>query len=209
VQTILTPRVALWVADGSAYALDLRTRVQLRILYVEGARASAQLKQPRASGAVKLTPLLRELIERAVIRGHLDPEQARDAHLLQVIEDELSLLAAEPGAGALVLPRTAAIRAAVERSVAVPDRRAAVGELAAACGMSQRTFIRYFVRETGLSPREWLRRARLAAAALALASGASVTEAGLVCGYASISAFITAYRTVFGSTPGRAVIRAD
>lgn len=203
VQTILTPRVALWVSDGGGYALDLRTRAQLRILYAKRACAGTQ-PASRTEGPVKLTPLLRELIERAVVRGHLDPRQSGDAHLLAVIDDELSALAPEPGAAALVLPRTAAIRAAVERSVAVPDRRVAIGELAGECGLSQRTFIRYFVRETGLTPREWLRRARLAAAAIVLASGASVTEAGLASGYASISAFIAAYRAVFGDTPGAA-----
>ncbi|MBD5633132.1 MAG: helix-turn-helix domain-containing protein, partial [Candidatus Eremiobacteraeota bacterium] len=59
-------------------------------------------------------------------------------------------------------------------------------------------------RETGLSPRAWLRRARLSAAAVALASGASVSEAAFASGYGSPSAFVAAYRLTFGVTPGRA-----
>jgi AraC-like DNA-binding protein len=54
-----------------------------------------------------------------------------------------------------------------------------------------------------MTPRAWLQRARLRAATLALAFGASITEAGLASGYASLSAFIAAYRSVAGVTPGR------
>ncbi len=45
--------------------------------------------------------------------------------------------------------------------------------------------------------------ARLIAAVVALVSGASVTETALACGYSSLSAFINAYRTLLGTTPGR------
>ncbi len=197
VQTIVTPTIAFWVPDELAYALALRTRAELRILYASPTWCE------RAAGPVKLTALLRELIERAVVRGYLDPQGAPDARLLDVIKDELAALSGEHAASALVFPRTPAIRAAVERSISVAEERSGVGALAAASGMSERTFVRYFVRETGLSPRDWLRRARLSAATIALASGASVTEAGLAGGYASTSAFIAAYRAVFGITPGR------
>jgi AraC-like DNA-binding protein len=43
----------------------------------------------------------------------------------------------------------------------------------------------------------------LNAAAAALANGATVTEAGLIAGYASLSAFIAAFARAFGATPGR------
>jgi AraC-like DNA-binding protein len=36
-----------------------------------------------------------------------------------------------------------------------------------------------------------------------LAEGKSVTEAAIETGYASVSAFIAAFKDTFGSTPGR------
>ena len=49
---------------------------------------------------------------------------------------------------------------------------------------------------------EWRQGARLMAAAASLLQGDSVTSAALDAGYASTSAFITAFRSRFGQTPG-------
>jgi AraC-like DNA-binding protein len=150
-----------------------------------------------------MTPLLRELLERATERGYLAPERPRDARLLSVIEDELGDLVAAHPARSLVLPRTARMRCAAEHLIDQLDDAPSLRAIAGATGMSLRSFERNFAHETGLSPREWLRHARLSAASLALAAGASVTDAGLAAGYSSLSAFIAAYRSVYGTTPGR------
>jgi AraC-like DNA-binding protein len=105
-------------------------------------------------------------------------------------------------ASILVLPEDAALRAVAERYLAQPDDVGQIRDVAASTGMSLRTFERHFARETGLAPRDWIRRARLIAALASLAGGASVTEAGFACGYSSISAFISAFRTLHGVTPG-------
>jgi AraC-like DNA-binding protein len=197
VRTLLTPDLGLWLPAGVPYALDLRTRCDLRILYCAAGSAPV-----RAVGAVAPSALLRESIERATRCGYLDPARSRDAHLLAVMHDELAALTDAPRC-TLPLPLDAALRAAVEHALGAPEEPPSVAALARAANVSTRTFERRFARETGLTPREWCRRARLIAAVVALAAGASVTEAGLACGYASLSAFISAYRTMFGTTPGR------
>ncbi len=188
----------MWVPDGSAYALDFGTRCELRILYV-----AEQEHRARPFGTVKMTPLLHGLIDRATATGYLDPAVPRDARVLAVVADELAALVPAAPAHTLLLPRDPLLRSAIESALADPSDMPAIVLLAAAAAMSRRTFERRFARETGLAPRAWLRCAQLSAATIVLASRASVTEAALAAGYSSVSAFIAAYRAVFGTTPGR------
>ena len=69
-------------------------------------------------------------------------------------------------------------------------------------GTSQKTLMRLFDRETGLSFRSWRQRMRLLSSLRVLEEGASVTSAALSCGYDSTSAFIAAFKKMFGFTPG-------
>jgi len=200
-QTLVMPGRGLWIPAGIRYALDLRTRCKLRILY-----AATELAPPLGKGAVVVTALLDELLERAMRRGYLDPAQPRDRRLAAVIHDEIDGLPAASGDHALVMPSDPALCAAVAYALGPHETLPAIAALARAAHLSVRTFERHFKSETGLAPRAWLRRARLLDAMAALASGASVTEAGLACGYASLSAFIAAYRATFGTTPGRGFV---
>ena len=69
-------------------------------------------------------------------------------------------------------------------------------------GASERTLARLFVRETGLGFGEWRQRLRLLLSLDALEAGDSVTDVALAHGYESTSAFIAAFRGMFGVTPG-------
>jgi AraC-like DNA-binding protein len=69
-------------------------------------------------------------------------------------------------------------------------------------GTSEKTLMRLFQRETGLSFRAWRQRMRLLSSLESLEQGDSVTGAALSCGYDSTSAFIAAFKGLFGFTPG-------
>jgi len=195
---LVVPGRALWVPAGTEYAIDLHGPCDLRIAYV-----ATWFGVERAYGSVAMPALLVEILERAVISGYLDPDEPRDARLIAVAGDELRALCEIAGV-ALRMPREAPLLAVAERALLALEERPTIAALAAAAAMSLRTFERHFANETGLAPRAWLRRARLVAATVALARGASVTEAGLASGYASLSAFVAAYRSVFLTTPGSA-----
>ena len=62
--------------------------------------------------------------------------------------------------------------------------------------------MRLFQRETGLSFRNWRQRMRLLSSLALLEAGDSVTDAALGCGYDSTSAYIAAFKQLFGATPG-------
>jgi AraC-like DNA-binding protein len=196
------PDTAAWVPAGHRFALELHGPCALRIAYV-----ADDFAPPRAFGPVRVSSLLIEIVERTMLLGYLDPAEPRDARMLAVASDELRALETARGCDALAMPRDIDLVRAIEFALRSPDRAPTVAELANVAAYSLRSFERLFTRETGLAPRAWLRRARLYAASAALASGASVTEAGFASGYTSPSAFVAAYKSVFGITPGRALRR--
>jgi AraC-like DNA-binding protein len=150
-----------------------------------------------------MTALGRELLERCVDLGWLDPAHERDARFLAVVADELAALRPQIATNALALPLEPRARRAAERALAAsPGSLVSAAELANEVGWCARTLERIFARETGLGVIAWQRRYRLLCAAVALGCGVDVTTAGFDAGYAGTSAFITAYRRAFGATPG-------
>ena len=49
----------------------------------------------------------------------------------------------------------------------------------------------------------WRQKARLLDSLRRIAEGSSVTDAALDSGYFSVSAYIAAFKTTFGTTPGK------
>lgn len=69
--------------------------------------------------------------------------------------------------------------------------------------MSERTLSRLVLRETGMTLRRWRLHLCLTDSLPMLLEGRSVVDVADYCGYASTSAFIAAFKTVFGVTPGQ------
>jgi len=77
-------------------------------------------------------------------------------------------------------------------------------ELARIAGLSRYHFLRTFKCLTGITPHQWLLRARLRDAAQRLRTGRDpVTEIALDVGFDDLSNFIRSFRAEFGVSPGR------
>lgn len=89
--------------------------------------------------------------------------------------------------------------AQMERALDDPPE---IRALAARLGLSPDRLERLFRRETGQSPRSYLRHLRLRHAAdLLLHSSAQIDAVGIACGFLSASSFSRAFRAEFGCTP--------
>jgi len=85
----------------------------------------------------------------------------------------------------------------------VAERHTLAG-LASEAGLSRYHFLRTFKAVTGLTPHQWIVRARLREAARRLAAGCdAVTDVALDVGFDDLSNFIRTFRTEFGVSPGR------
>jgi AraC-like DNA-binding protein len=75
-------------------------------------------------------------------------------------------------------------------------------DLAGALGVSTRTLERAFIADTRMTLGEWRQRSRLTRAIALLAGGADVKDVALEAGFATPSAFVTAFKRYVGMTPG-------
>jgi AraC-like DNA-binding protein len=96
--------------------------------------------------------------------------------------------------------------ARVTRVVRMIDRHAAaaltLGSLARAAGLSPYHFLRTFERVTGITPHQYVLRARLREAAMRLANDdEKVVDIALECGFGDVSNFNRAFRTEYGVSP--------
>jgi len=189
---------AVWIPAGIEHSIAMSGRVAMRSIYIEPTLSETL---PQKCFVVAVTSLLRELILHTVSKGMLradDPEQYRLAAFLLDQLHELPTVPLE-----LPVPRDQrALRVAL-RLRTNPGDAASVDELGRDAGASRRTLERLFQQETGMSFGRWRQQARLLEAMRLLAQGESVTTTALAVGYDTPSAFIAAFSTALGTTPGR------
>ncbi|WP_194722252.1 AraC family transcriptional regulator [Noviherbaspirillum malthae] len=209
---VAPPSYAIWIPAGMPHGVQCSRDTEIRSLYIEPASiaaiASIALNADAEDDVGKegkcrvlvVTPLMRELIRRfADIPVEYDVNGA-DGRLVAVLLDQL---ACAPEAGMyLPWPQDARLRKVCTYLQARPESQKNLADFGNEFGMSERTLIRLFLQQTGLSFRLWRQRARLLSALPLLEQGQRVTDVALACGYDSMSAFIAAFRDQMGVTPG-------
>ena len=192
------PQWGVWIPAGLDHEVVTSTRAEMRSLYV---RNQDSRRAPDRCRVLEVTPLARELIKSfCLLPVDYPQEDSQEARLVQVLLDQLASL---PEVGfSLPLPRHARLLSLCQELIEEPGQNITLTEWAQRLSMSEKTLMRLFQRETGLSFRGWRQRARLLASLDALEEGDSVTSTALNCGYDSTSAFIAAFKTLFGFTPG-------
>lgn len=84
-----------------------------------------------------------------------------------------------------------------------------LGSLAAKAGLSPYHFLRSFEQMTGLTPHQYVRRARLREAAVRLALGErKVVDVALESGFGDVSNFNRAFKSEFGANPSAYRLKA-
>lgn len=193
---IVPPGSALWAPAGIQHGVRFSGRVEMQSLYFRPDSPHSVL--PDKTGVIAVSPLLRELIGRSVDIGVLDARITTHCAIATLIADALS--ERNTPAFELPMPRSPDLLRLVVLAHQAPRAPAA---LANAAGMSLRTLERRFSDETGLPIGRWLRQSRLIESLRDLASGTSVKAVAHRAGYSTPSAFVTAFRGLFRTTPGQ------
>jgi AraC-like DNA-binding protein len=189
---------AVWVPAGVRHSVEVGGGVAMRSLYLH---TSVRGRLPEVCRVVEISPLLREILRRALRLRTLDRRNAVERHLMDLLLDEITVLPLAPLD--LPMPRDARGLRAAAWIRAEPAARHTLAEAARAAAASPRTLERLFRRETGLPFGVWRQRARLLWALQRLAEGEPVAAAAHAVGYESTSAFVAAFRRSLGTTPGR------
>ncbi|MDF0733721.1 helix-turn-helix transcriptional regulator [Pseudomonas entomophila] len=192
------PQWGVWIPADTEHEVVTSMQAEMRSLYV---RRDACPWAPVECRVLEVTPLARELIKQFCLMPADYPEgDSAEARLVAVLLDQLRAL---PQVGfSLPLPRHPGLLALCNQLIAAPDQAQTLQQWARQLECSEKTLMRLFQRETGLSFRNWRQRMRLLSSLAVLEAGESVTEAALACGYDSTSAYIAAFKQLFGSTPG-------
>lgn len=193
---VAPPHWAIWAPADVPHAMRFTGASSLRTLYLRDGGAA-----PARSAVIAVSPLLRELIVRAVDIGMLDSRDPIHVALAQLILAELRQH--EAASLDLPQPQTDVLRRVADYVAGAPDACEGHALLARRFGIGSRTLERGFLRETGLSLGRWRRQARFLHSLRRLGAGASVKQAALESGYRSSSAFIAAFRASLQMTPAR------
>ena len=199
---VAPPRYAVWIPPDVSHEVLNRGQTEMRSLYIapEAARAL-----PGECTVLEITPLVRELIRKV---GELPveyDEAGAAGRLVAVLLDELAGL--RPAAFVLPLPKDRRLLGICAALQDQPADARTLAQWAASAGASERTLARLFQQDTGMRFGDWRQRLRLLMSLDALEAGESVIQVALAHGYESPSAFIVAFRHVFGCTPGELMAR--
>jgi len=195
---VVPPNRAVWMPAETEHAIRMNGAVAMRTLYI---RADLAAAMPAKCCVIAVSPLLRELILRAVELPLLYDEAGAAGRVMALILDEMRVLPVLP----LHLPwpedaRLKRLCIAISGDPASPRTLAAWGR---EVGASSRTLARLFRRETGMSFGAWRQQVRLVDALGRLANGQPVAGVALDLGYQSPSAFTGMFRRALGRAPTR------
>ena len=144
-----------------------------------------------------MTPLTRELVAHAVAIAPMNLDAPANRALITLLAEQL---ANEPKAPLHLALPTDPVAKEVAASI-MSDPAGDLEQRLRAANASRRTVERRFKTETLMSLGQWRRRARILAAVSMLAQGHSVTDTALAVGYASPSAFVSAFKSELGAPP--------
>jgi AraC-like DNA-binding protein/mannose-6-phosphate isomerase-like protein (cupin superfamily) len=192
----IPPQFALWIPAKTVHRIRMIGEVRMRTLYF---RSGAVPRRPVQCSVLYVPPLLRELIVEAVRLGRLRLRNRLECALRDLLSAHL--VNATPAPIGLTMPsepRALALARVIARNPADPE---SLARMCADAGVSIRTVQRIYRREVGTDIETWRRQVRLTRAVQLLVAGASVKEVAFAVGYRQSSAFVEAFRGLFGSTP--------
>jgi len=174
--------------------------------YFERIASDAGVKQSDRGFRMLRLPPLQEL-SSLIARARAGLEYSADTPWEELsVELAAATVRVERGISSRVdnVPPSAIAR--VTRSVRAierrPDGALGLGSLAREAGLSPYHFLRTFERLTGITPHQYVRRARLRDAASRLAAEREkVLDIALDCGFGDVSNFNRAFRSEFGVSP--------
>ncbi|AGA26404.1 AraC family transcriptional regulator [Singulisphaera acidiphila] len=195
---IVPPQDAVWIPPGIEHRITLAGSVEGYNAFIEPAVARGL---PSACCTIAATPLLRELLVRTAQYPTDVPEGGMESRVASLLLEEIAI--AEVGGMHLPMPKDERLRAVFRSIVECPADRGTLVAWAMRHAMSERTFARLVVAETGMSFGRWRQQLGVILAIQRMAEGASVQQVAGDLGYESVGSFVTMFRKALGTSPGR------
>lgn len=195
---VIPPQRALWLPPLQIHSYNLLSQTDLRAIYFSSSLIAECTNFTKSSQVhvITATALVKELIAGLFSEDYNKPSQRKIALLLLEILSEAPPLAAE-----LPMPHDERLFNAVRELLINQRWDISLSELAFIAAVSERTFSRLFVKDTGFSYRTWRQRARICASLDLLANGIPIKQVAFQLGFSCPAAFTAAFRSILDSTP--------
>lgn len=201
---IISPRTGVWVPCNVPHQVSAAAGVSYRSIFVHP-RSAQQI--PNHHKPIMIDSLTREIIlEAATFGKHYLPHSA-ESRLLDVLHDRLRRI--QPDILPIPLPHDARARRICDALLVQPADNRSLETWGRQVGASARTVARLFLRETGMTFSEWVRRAVLSLALTRMMRGEAITTIALDMGYATPSAFSAMFRRMLGASPSEYLRRVQ
>jgi AraC-like DNA-binding protein len=195
---VIPPQRAVWIPPNVMHSIKVIHKVTLRNVYIA---PSALSGLPTDCQVMYITPLLRELIAKAVTFAPLYNINGPEGRIARVLLDCLKTAPSSPLH--LHVPDFGPVKEIADHLKQFPDDPATLEEWAMRLGTTSRTLARHFKKQTDMTFGQWRQQARLLEALSRLALKHPIAHIAQDLGYASQSAFSVMFRKALGITPGK------
>lgn len=194
---IVPPQGAVWIPAGVLHSNCVSDYGKVYVVFIDPKASNL----PSTCCTFTISSLVRELIHRLAVFPPLYPVEGPTSRLGRVLLDELVQISTEE----MYLPISTDSRLQHLAATLLnnPGDRSTVQELAARYAMSERTFARLVLKETGMTFGRWRQRLHILVALQRLSAGSSVQTVSVDLGYETPSAFITMFKKTMGNSPRR------
>lgn len=194
---IVPPRGAVWIPAGVLHSNCVSNHGKVYVVFIDPKVSPL----PTTCCTFTISSLVRELIHRLAVFPPLYQTEGPTSRLGRVLLDELVQLSTEQ----MYLPIStdSRLQHLAESLLNNPGDRGTIEELAARYAMSERTFARLVLKETGMTFGRWRQRLHILVGLQRLSAGSSVQTVSFDLGYETPSAFITMFRKAMGKSPRR------
>lgn len=195
---VIPPQRALWIPPFQIHSYSLLSQTDLRAVYFSRSLIAecTSFTKSNQVHVITATELVKELIAGLFSEQYSGPVQRKMALLLMEILSEATPLSAE-----LPMPNDERLFCAARELLVSHRWEASLSELAFIASVSERTFSRLFIKDTGFSFRTWKQRARICASLDLLANGVPIKQVAYQLGFSCPAAFTAAFRAILDSTP--------
>ncbi len=186
---------ALWIPSRLPHTTTPVSTTVFCLLFVD----SRGLALPDKCCTIAISPLIKEIILHLTKLSVDELTSAQAAMLIKVLLEILPTMPEDKFNFAL--PYTQSLRAVADILIRDPADRRKVNQWASLLSMSERTFARLVIKETGMTFGLWRKQLHIIIALQLLVSGQTVQFVSEHLGYDSVSAFITMFKNTLGKSP--------
>lgn len=194
---LIPPQRAVWMPPNVEHGMRARGDVSLRTMYIQP--HACPVSFPQKPRTLQISPLLRELIIRAMRVPSNYDEGGRDGRIMSLILEEIEWSDERP----LRLPATrdSRLQNLCRAILANPADPRELKDWSTVIGASERTLSRLFRNELGVSYQYWRQQVAALNAIPRLAAGDPVTLIAADLGYETPGAFSAMFRRIMGVAP--------